>query len=530
MVAASELSIDTSASALQMAEAIFGDGVTVTGASYSGSGYSSGIYTGGDTTSPGVVPGDSGVILSTGRARDFTNSSGDANQDNNTSTNTGGQNNNSFFNSLAGTRTYDASYLDIDFIPTGDTMTIQFVFSSEEYPEYSSSIYNDVVGVMVNGQVVPLVVGDGNTSVGNVNQNENFNLYNDNTGSQFNTEMDGFTVTMTLTIPVNPGVVNSIRIGIADTSDSQYDSNLLIAGDSIQTTLIAHEDQITQGVNTTKTLDILGNDENNTAGTLVITHINGVPVSANDSVTLPTGHIVTLNPDGTIDIETDGDEETVHFTYEVASVDGSNNVLQTDVGFVTVETIPCFVAGTLIRTPDGDVPIETLEPGDLVMTLDDGAQPLRWIGQRAVAADDKWAPIEIAAGALGDHDALMVSPQHRILIGDSLAELLFGEAEVLVAAKDLVNDKTIRRREGGTVEYVHLLFDKHQVVFSAGLATESFLPGPQTKKSFEQEIINEICAIFPELDPETGQGYSESARRTLRAYEARVLIAEGNAA
>ncbi len=72
--------------------------------------------------------------------------------------------------------------------------------------------------------------GNGNTSVGNVNHSNNINLYNDNTADQFNTEMDGFTVTMTLTIPVNPGVVNSIRIGIADTADSNYDSNLLIAG------------------------------------------------------------------------------------------------------------------------------------------------------------------------------------------------------------------------------------------------------------------------------------------------------------
>ncbi len=76
MVQASELSIDTGASATEMAQTIFGDGVTVVSATYSGSGYSSGTYSGGDTTSPGVTPGDTGVILSTGRARDFTNSSG----------------------------------------------------------------------------------------------------------------------------------------------------------------------------------------------------------------------------------------------------------------------------------------------------------------------------------------------------------------------------------------------------------------------------------------------------------------------
>lgn len=76
MVAASELAINIGASATAMAQEIFGDGVTVVGATYSGDSRSSGIYSGGDTTSPGVTPGDSGVIFSTGRAQDFTNSSG----------------------------------------------------------------------------------------------------------------------------------------------------------------------------------------------------------------------------------------------------------------------------------------------------------------------------------------------------------------------------------------------------------------------------------------------------------------------
>ena len=67
------------------------------------------------------------------------------------------------------------------------------------------------------------------------------------------------------------------------------------------------------------------------------------------------------------------------------------------------------------------------------------------------------------------------------------------------------------------------MFDRHQVVFTEGLATESFLPGPQTTKSLEREIVDEICAIFPELDPVTGAGYGTAARRTLRHFEANLL-------
>ena len=529
MVNGVELTYNSNATALQMANAIFGNGVVVAGATYTGASTSSAIYSNGQLA-PGVVPSNTGVILSTGRAADFTNSGGQSNQSTSTSTNTTGPNNVADFNALAGTSTYDASYLDVNFIPTGNVMTIQFVFSSEEYPEYSNSIYNDAVGVWINGTQVPLSVSSSPTSVGSVNQNNNINLYNDNTNDQFNTEMDGFTVTMTLTIPVNPGVVNAIRIGIADVTDSNYDSNLIIAGDSVQTMLVAADDAITMQEGTTRVLNVLDNDVNNTSGSLQITHINGVEVSAGQSVTLASGQVVTLNVDGTFSIQTDADNDTINFTYGVSSVSGTGIVLENDTGFVSVTTIPCFVAGTMILTPDGEVPVETLAPGDLVMTHDDGPQPLRWIGQRSVVATGDLAPIRIRAGTFGDHRALMVSPQHRVLVRDSLAALLFGEDEVLVAAKDLVNDSSVTRVVGGTVDYVHLLFDRHQVIWSAGLATESFLPGPQTTRVLEQDIVAEIAAIFPELDPATGSGYSPAARRTLRRFEAEVLFAHGAAA
>ena len=173
MVAPSELSIDIYASAMEMAQTIFGDGVTVLSASYTGDYRSSGVYTGGNSTSPGVTPGDTGVILSTGHARDFTNSAGsggpgngngnpwwwwgggnsqNSNQNTDTSTNTSGPNNLSEFNALAGANTYDASFLDVAFVPVGDMMTIQFVFSSEEYPEYTNSLYQDLVTVWINGE------------------------------------------------------------------------------------------------------------------------------------------------------------------------------------------------------------------------------------------------------------------------------------------------------------------------------------------------------------------------------------------
>ncbi len=500
-----------------LANTIFGDGVTVNNATYYGDSRSAGIYTNAESVMPGVAPSDTGVIMSTGYAEDVTNSFWDANRSASTSTNTSGTDFNNQLNTAAGTYTYDASILDVDFTPDSGLMTMKFVFSSEEYPEFQNSIYQDFFGVWINGQQVPLAVGNGDTDPGNINTANNINMYVDNSSDTYNTEMDGFTITMSLTMKVNPDVTNSIRIAIADVSDLSYDSNVMIAADSVQTDMVAVEDSVFVNATGSRVIDVLGNDVSATDNLLTITQINGQAATVGGQIHLPTGQTVTLNANGTLTVNGDGDVENFNFTY--TATDGSSS----DVGMVNATSIPCFVAGTLIATPQGERAAETLVPGDLVLTQDDGPQPLRWIGVRTVAATGAFAPIHIRAGTFGAHRDLLVSPLHRVLIRDSLAEILFGEAEVLIAARDLVNDRSVTRREGGEVEYVHLMFDRHQVVFSEGLETESYLPGPQTSKSFEPAIVDEICAIFPEIDPETGRGYSPSVRRTLRRFEADLL-------
>lgn len=520
MVAGRELPIDRGASATEMAQTIFGPGVQIVGASYTGDRDSSGIYSDGDSVAPGVTPSDSGVMFSTGDLRGFTNDNPfQSNQSSGTTTFSSGPNNVPDFNDAAGTSTFDAAFLDVDFVPTGDALTMEFVFASEEFPEFTNSAFQDFVGVWINGTQVPVGVGDGDIDPGNINAGDNANLFVDNTGDQFNTEMDGFTVSMTMTIPVNSGDVNSIRIGVADVADSNFDSTLLISAGSMQTQLVAGDDSATLFPTGSKTLDLLANDTDHTGGTLTITHLNGQPVAAGDSVSLPSGQTITLNGDGTVTVLGDGDTETFNFTYGVESSSGL-----TETGLVTVDSVPCFVAGTRIHTPGGLVPVERLAPGDLVETRDAGAQPLCWIGRRQVAARDNFAPVRIAANTFGRHGTLWLSPLHRVLIRDPLAELLFGEAEVLVAVRDLVNGRSVRRVAGGMVAYVHILFDRHQVVFAEGLETESFLPGPQITRSFEAEMVREICALFPELDPVSGHGYGPAARRTLRGYEARLLL------
>ncbi|MEM7237415.1 MAG: Hint domain-containing protein [Pseudomonadota bacterium] len=183
--------------------------------------------------------------------------------------------------------------------------------------------------------------------------------------------------------------------------------------------------------------------------------------------------------------------------------------------------IPCFVAGTLIDTPWGVSPVEDLKIGEYVITRDKGALPLRWIGRRTVRAEGAFAPIVIAAGHFGATRDLAVSPQHRVLLTGAMAELLFGEAEVLVPAKHLVDGYAVQRRMGGEVTYYHLLFDDHELVTSNGAVSESFHPSGTNISGMDREARDELLALFPQL-AHAEQPF-DTCRTVIRGYEARAL-------
>lgn len=139
----------------------------------------------------------------------------------------------------------------------------------------------------------------------------------------------------------------------------------------------------------------------------------------------------------------------------------------------------CFARGTRVMTPGGLRRVETLGPGRLVQTRDNGFQPVLWIGQSQFPAVGPAAPIKLRPGALGNERALVLSPNHRVLLTGWRAEMLFGEPEVLAPAAALRDDIRILRQPGGTVEYVHLAFERHEVILSEDLWTESLLPGSE---------------------------------------------------
>jgi len=176
-----------------------------------------------------------------------------------------------------------------------------------------------------------------------------------------------------------------------------------------------------------------------------------------------------------------------------------------------------FVAGTRITLPGGaQVAIETLEPGDRILTRDHGPQPVRWVGKATLRARGAFAPVVISAGTLGNLGDLVVSPHHRIFLYQRGPRRLGGTAEILVQAKHLVDGDSVQRREGGFVDYFSLVFDRHEIIYAEGIPAESLMVNEATVSLLPAELADEVRARFPGLSQVQHFG-TEAARDLLDA-------------
>jgi hypothetical protein len=180
----------------------------------------------------------------------------------------------------------------------------------------------------------------------------------------------------------------------------------------------------------------------------------------------------------------------------------------------------CFAAGTLIATPQGERAVETLAAGDLVLTLDAGAQPLLWVGRRRTVfghGPHRHRPVRIAAGALGPgrpHADLRLSPQHRLLVAGPPGRRF--AAGALAKAKGLCGRPGIAQETDGTaVEYVQLLLPRHGIVWANGLPAESFLPRAVALASLPADDRARLCALIPGLARDAAAAYGPPARPLL---------------
>lgn len=201
------------------------------------------------------------------------------------------------------------------------------------------------------------------------------------------------------------------------------------------------------------------------------------------------------------------DKTSYDFTARSTDLAGNQGATSTTYP-VNVDTAICFCAGTLIRTADGEAPVETLKIGDLVVAhAADGSsalQPIRWIGRQTISmafADPNTAyPVRIAAGALGEAlpaRDLSLSPEHALYLEG-----------VLVQAGALVNGLTVRRLTRPelpeTFVYFHVELEHHGLILAEGALAETFVDNV-TRRRFDNWAEHEALygaddVVIAELD------------------------------
>ena len=159
-----------------------------------------------------------------------------------------------------------------------------------------------------------------------------------------------------------------------------------------------------------------------------------------------------------------------------------------------------FTAGTHIVAADGRPhPVERLVPGMPILTRDHGPQRLRSLLRARLRAAGDHAPVVIAPGTIGNAAELAISPYHRILLYRPGGTHGAGSPESFVQARHLVDGARIRRREAGYVDYVSLVFDRHEVIFAEGFPCESLCLTPAVTDRLPGAMLAELAAHLPDL-------------------------------
>ena len=202
---------------------------------------------------------------------------------------------------------------------------------------------------------------------------------------------------------------------------------------------------------------------------------------------------------------------TYHVAVTLASGQTPNFSAQTLNGHLVLGqgTVVCFAAGTLIRTVRGEVAVEDLKAGDLVVVSSGEHRPVKWMGHRTFDfrggfKTDPALPIRIVADAFGPG-----RPSQDLYLSEGHSICLDFVGETLIPVGSLVNGVTIARAEVDEITYWHVELDRHDIVIANNLPAESYL-AMGNRSSFE-----ETPSLLPALLEGAGRTHADFCRPVL---------------
>lgn len=235
--------------------------------------------------------------------------------------------------------------------------------------------------------------------------------------------------------------------------------------------------------------------------------INGMNYSIGQNVEIEYSYVI--RPVGSTDPADDITIYVLEFGTQVQGI-ASSQLLDPNVEYLIIrgengpevpygDLVICFTPGTGIATPDGLVAVDRLRPGDLVCTVDNGPQPLSWIGNRFSAGTGSGAPVQVASGVLGNTRPLLLSQQHRVLIPQALGATSELGPDRIVPVKALVGLPGVEYAPRRMINYIHLMCERHELIFAEGAQTETFLPRKQALKALSEQDRTMLMTCMPQL-------------------------------
>jgi gliding motility-associated-like protein len=386
-------------------DVLLGSGVTVSNITYNGAPVSIGYFT-ANGTNLGI---NEGIIMTTGTVLNNDDGPHGPNDQSSAGMDNGAGGYGPLTALIGGTQTFNAAVLEFDFVPYSDSVRFNYVFGSEEYPEYVGSTFNDVFAFFISGpgiagmQNIATLPSGQAVAINNVNNGQtntgpcmNCSYYvNNGNGSNgpYNSsntyiQYDGYTTVMTAESEVQCGETYHLVITIADAGDAIYDSGIFLEANSLSSNtpvamshvisqdLFNNPNVIAEGcVSTTVTIERGPNDLSSPM-TIPI-NVSGTATEGVDytnipnSITFPSGvQTMTFSFDAFADGLVEGTESLI-ITLPIIDPCGNPNPIVLNLTIEDVNPVEVEMTGETMFCPGQEI--------DLVANVTGGVEPYSYL-------------------------------------------------------------------------------------------------------------------------------------------------------
>ncbi len=225
------------------------------------------------------------------------------------------------------------------------------------------------------------------------------------------------------------------------------------------------------------------------------------------------GNTVANSSGGSLPLMNSNGVYTVGFAGFTASYTGQQPAMIDHLQFITTQgdnygannavamsSVTCFCTGTRISTVRGQIPVEQLSVGDIVLNSSGEPRPIRWLGHRTIDCRSLSEPLAVLPICVSAHAFSFGQPARDLLVSPGHSICIDFCGELLIPAGMLVNGTTIKQVDVDSVTYWHIEHDSHEVILAENLRTESYLEMGNRSFFLESPVVAVAVAPDPRVN------------------------------